>query len=313
MEAENIDLEIVTDGLAFPEGPVALPNGDVILVEIEAGRITRVSPDGTKTTVAEPGGGPNGLAMGPDGMLFLCNNGGLNFGRDADGHYFVDAALKRNSGGSIQKIDPETGSVETLYTECDGRPLCGPNDLIFDDAGGFWFTDCGLSYERVKDVTGVFYAKADGSEIHECIFPMDRPNGIGLSPDGTELYVAETHAGRAWAYELEAPGVIKSDTHPIKGKDGRLVVGLPGYQGFDSLGMDSEGNVCIATLFEGSITVASPDGKNIRQIPMPDSHTTNICFGGEDLRTAYITLSATGKLAKMTWHCPGMPLRYLNY
>lgn len=310
------ELEIVTDGLVFPEGPVALPNGDVIVVEIGAGRLTRVSPDGTKTTLAETGGGPNGLAMGPHGKLFLCNNGGINVVMGDNGEYHIDGPAPQRVQGSIQRVDPDTGEIETLYSECNGNLLCAPNDLIFDDTGGFWFTDCGIQFDRHKDVTGVYYAQPDGSDIRECIFPMDRPNGVGLSPDGTELYIAETHTGRLWAYELEAPGVIKSDAKPVKGKDGRVVLSLPDangfYQGFDSLGMDSEGNVCVATLFNGGITVVSPDGKNARHIPMPDSHVTNICFGGNDLRTAYVTLSATGKLAKMTWHCPGMPLKYLN-
>src|SRR3954453_18612751 len=72
-------LTTIATELRFPEGPVAMPDGSVILVEIAAGRIMRVKPDGTKETVAEPGGGPNGLAMGPDGKLYCCNNGGFGW------------------------------------------------------------------------------------------------------------------------------------------------------------------------------------------------------------------------------------------
>ena len=73
------DLTIIASGLRFPEGPVAMPDGSVILVEIEAGRITQVPPDGSTQTVAETGGGPNGLALGPDGKLYCCNNGGFSY------------------------------------------------------------------------------------------------------------------------------------------------------------------------------------------------------------------------------------------
>ncbi|MCA1748587.1 MAG: SMP-30/gluconolactonase/LRE family protein, partial [Sphingomonadales bacterium] len=73
------DFELVAEGLRFPEGPVAMADGSVILVEIAEEKITRVHPDGTKSTVAEPGGGPNGLAIGPDGKLYCCNNGGFSY------------------------------------------------------------------------------------------------------------------------------------------------------------------------------------------------------------------------------------------
>src|SRR3546814_7265890 len=78
------------------------------------------------------------------------------------------------SGGSIQRVDPATGDVTTLYTEADGVALRGPNDLVFDDEGGFWFTDHGKSFHRQRDRVGVFYAKADGSFIREAILDRKR-------------------------------------------------------------------------------------------------------------------------------------------
>src|SRR5438270_793020 len=90
--------------------------------------------------------------------------------------------------GSIQVVDPESGKFDTLYDACDGRKLCGPNDLVFDRAGGFWFTDLGKTRERDADRGAVYYARADGSMIREAIFPLERPNGIGLPPDETTLH-----------------------------------------------------------------------------------------------------------------------------
>jgi len=305
------DISLVADGLLFPEGPIALPNGDVLLVEIAAGRLTRVAPDGAKTVVAEPGGGPNGAAIGPDGKCYLCNNGGLKF-VERNGLRFPVGQPDDYSGGRIERIDLETGAVETLYTECGGHPLKGPNDIVFDRSGGFWFTDHGKQRRRDRDVTGVYYALADGSRIEEAVFPSDGPNGVGLSPAEDELYVAETMTGRVWAYEIEAPGRLKARKSPMRGDQGRLVAGLPGHQLFDSLAIDGEGHICVATIHNGGITRISPDGSRIEHFAMPDAITTNICFGGDDLRTAFITLSSTGKLVRMRWPSPGLPLNFLN-
>ena len=298
----------ITSGLQFPEGPVALPDGSVLVTEIRRGTLTRVAADGRKTVVAETGGGPNGAAVGPDGHVYVCNNGGFEW-HDLGGLSIPGNQPKGYIGGRIQRVNLATGVVEDLYTECDGRPLCGPNDIVFDSTGGFWFTDFGKTRERDRDRTGVFYARADGSSIREVIFPLDGPNGIGLSPDQKRLYVAETFPGRLWSWEVTSPGEVAQPELPLS-NGGSLVVGLPGMQLFDSLAVDGEGNVCVATLVNGGITVASPDGARIEHVAMPDMMTTNICFGGPDLRTAFITLSATGRLVACGWPRPGLELSF---
>ncbi len=155
------------------------------------------------------------------------------------------------------------------------------------------------------DVGAVYYAKADGSAITEVAYPMVTPNGIGLSPDGTTLYVAETEAARLWAFPIEAPGVVKKEPWPSP-HGGRLVAGMGGYQRFDSLAVQADGRICVATLVNGGITVISPDGRHVEHHPMPDLMTTNICFGGPDMKTAYITLSWTGRLVAVDWPTPGL-------
>jgi len=305
------DMRIISEGLKFPEGPIAMPNGDVIVVEIGAGCLTRVSPDGTKTVVARPGGGPNGAAIGPDGKCYVCNNGGFRM-IEREGRLFPAGQADDYSGGRIERIDLDTGEVEVLYTHCDGVALKGPNDIVFDREGGFWFTDHGKERKRDRDITGVYYALADGSMIREAIFPSEAPNGVGLSPAEDELYVAETHTGRVWAYPLSSPGHIANPRSPVRGAQGRLVAGLPGLQLLDSLAVDSAGNICVATIHNGGITVLPPDGSHLHHVPMPDPITTNICFGGADLKTAFITLSSTGKLVAMDWPRPGLALNFLN-
>ena len=298
----------VTSGLQFPEGPIAMPDGSVLLVEIKRGTLSRVSPDGTISVVAHTGGGPNGAAIGPDGKVYVCNNGGFEW-HDLGGLTLPGNQPADYIGGRIQRVDLKTGKVDDLYTACDGRPLRGPNDIVFDAAGGFWFTDHGKLRERDRDRTGVFYAKTDGSLIREMIFPMDAPNGVGLSPDGKRLYVAETHTGRVWAWDLAGPGEIAGGM-TLGPAGGSLLAGLPGFQLFDSLAVDGAGNVCVATLVNGGITVISPNGDVLEHVATGDPLTTNICFGGPDLRTAYITLSGTGRLVATQWPRPGLRLNF---
>src|SRR5207247_10314486 len=91
---------------------------------------------------------------------------------------------------------------------------------------------------------------------------------------------------------------------------GGLLAGLPGYQLFDSLAVDGEGNVCVATLVNGGITVIAPHGEVLEHVATGDPLTTNICFGGPDLRTAYVTLSGTGQLVAFDWPRPGLRMPY---
>jgi len=300
------EIREVAHGLRFPEGPVAVPDGSILVVEVRGGTLSRVSPDGTVSVVADTGGGPNGAAIGPDGHVYVCNNGGYAW---HEGMVYPTGVAPDYTSGSIQRVDLKTGRVETVYTECEGRPLRAPNDLVFDATGGIWFTDFGHEWPRHRDRTGVFYARPDGSLIREVLFPLDAPNGVGLSPDGKRLYVAETHVGRVWAWQLSGPGEIAGGSgHGTM--NGKLLAGLPGLQFLDSLAVDGAGNVCVATIWNGGITVIAPDGASIEHVPMPDPVTTNICFGGPDLRTAYITLASTGCLVAMQWPRPGLKLNY---
>jgi gluconolactonase len=302
------EIRTIATGLRFPEGPVAMLDGSVVLVEIERQTVTRVKPDGATEVIAHTGGGPNGLAVGPDGAFYVCNNGGfmwrleLNLMRPA-------GAASDYTGGCIQRVDPKTGAVTVLYDHCGAHKLLGPNDIVFDHFGGFYFTDLGKARARDRDWGGVYYALADGSKILEVAHPILTPNGIGLSPDGKTLYVAETETARLWAFDVLAPGVLAKEPFPSP-HGGRLLVGLGGFQRFDSLAVDGAGNVCVATLVNGSVSVVAPAGGLIRQIAMPDMFCTNICFGAADRKTAFLTLSGTGQLVAMAWPDAGLRLEY---
>jgi gluconolactonase len=304
------DIQIIATGLRFPEGPVAMNDGSIVLVEIERQTLTRVHPNGRLEVVAYTGGGPNGLAVGPDGAFYVCNNGGFQWHSEMNMLRPAGPASDY-TGGRIERVDPVSGKVTVLYDHCGPYKLLGPNDIVFDGLGGFYFTDLGKARSRDRDWGGVYYALADGSHIVEVVHPILTPNGIGLSPDGKQLYVAETETARLWAFDVLAPGVLGKAPFPSP-HGGRLMVGLGGFQRFDSLAVDGAGNVCVATLVNGSVSVVSPAGGLIRQIPMPDMFCTNICFGGPDFRTAYMTLSGTGQLVATDWDGPGLPLAHIR-
>ncbi|WP_374575704.1 SMP-30/gluconolactonase/LRE family protein [Phenylobacterium sp.] len=303
-----MEFQLAADGLAFPEGPAAMADGSVLVVEIRSGRLVRVSPDGAKTVVAELGGGPNGAAVGPDGALYVCNNGGLEFADVAPDLAVPGHAPADYVSGSIQRVDLTDGSVSTLYDACDGRPLRGPNDIVFDRHGGFWFTDLGKHDEWSRDQGWLFYAGVDGKSLRRVRGGMFGPNGVGLSPDGTVLYVAETYTGRLWAMEVTGPGELAPS--PLPWAPGRLVVTLPGHQMIDSLAVEAGGKVCVAGGPDGGITVIDPDGAH-EHVRIPgEVIVTNICFGGPDLRTAWITASGSGRLYRAAWPRPGLELAF---
>ena len=303
----------ITDGLRFPEGPIAMPDGSVVLVEIERGTLTRVLPDGTKEVIAETGGGPNGAAIGPDGACYICNNGGFKWSYDtASGGMRPIGQADDYVTGRIERIDMETGKVERLYDNCDGNRLSGPNDIVFDRKGNMWFTDLGKARERDLDRGAIYWAKPDGSEIKEVIQPFTTPNGIGLSPDEKTLYVAETEGGRLFAFDIVGDGEVKLLPYPESLNGGRYITSDTGMRRYDSLAVEAGGNVCVATLFTGGITVASPDGGTVEFVETGDGYTTNICFGGENLQKAYITLSWQGLLVECDWPRAGLPLNFLN-
>lgn len=305
------DLRELATGLRFPEGPISMPDGSVVLVEVAANRLTRVGVDGLKSVIATIDSGPNGAAVGPDGQIYLTCNGGFDWFEDPVYGLRPHGQPASYKSGSIQRVDPATGKTEVLYTQCDGRPLKGPNDLVFDAHGGFYFTDLGKTRARELDRGGVYYARADGSMIKEIAFPTIMANGCGLSPDGRSLYFVESESARLWAIDIVGPGEVARAPWPSP-SGARFLAQVGGtYYRYDSLAVDGAGNICVATLVDSGITVFAPDGTLLEFITMPDDiYVTNICFGGPDLRTAYVTLAGHGRLVSFRWPRPGLRLNH---
>ncbi len=303
--------ELVAENLGFPEGPIAMDDGSIVLVEIRAGRLSRVGRDGVVRKIADLGGSPNGAAIGPDGKCYVCNSGGFKWHNHPGHGWMVAGQSDDYSGGRIERVALDTGRTEILYDRTPEGKLRGPNDLVFDAAGGFWFTDSGKVRASDRDHGAICYAKADGSMIKRVVSPVihPHPNGIGLSPDGATLYYAETVTGRVWAFALKGPGEIDPAPFPSP-HGGRLLGTAPGYRLLDSLAVEANGNVCVGTLMHGGIAVFDPDGGVRDQISLPDFLVTNLCFGGADMRDVYVTMSATGRLARLRWPRAGLRLNF---
>ena len=302
-------MKVIAEDLWFPEGPVWVGDGTWLVVEIRRKTLTRIWPDGSKKIVAELGGGPNGAAMGPDGFCYVVNNGGFSFKQRDDGRWVTSGTPDEYVTGRIERVNIDTGEFTTLYDKIGTSRIRGPNDLAFDAHGGFWFTDPGKTRHRDWDRGSVCYAKMDGSFIQEMIFPIHKPNGVGLSPDGKTLYVAETESARLWAWDLIGPGQLKSPAvaSPNSPHGSRLVWGSSDYRRFDSLAVEANGNVCVGTLDKGGVTVIEPHTGQATFVPVEgDTHCTNVCFGGPDLKKAYVTQSYAGRLVEIDWPRAGL-------
>ena len=305
-------MKLLAEGLKFPEGPVPLSDGSVLFVELARGTLSRAWAAASNgefkvEVVADLGGSPNGAAIGPDGRCYVANNGGVKF-VETDGK--LRPAGNLPDPAWIEAVDLATGRAERLYEACDGRPLRHANDLVFDRRGGFYFTDSGKTTSSINERGAIYYALPDSSSIQRVAFPLTSPNGIGLSPDGHTLYVSETPTARLWAFEVIGPGKVRKLKQDDIPHGGRFVVGSANFQRFDSLAVSASGKVVIGTLTHGGLTEVWPDGSFMRHHPLPDGHVTNVAFGGQDLRTAYVTMAGYGRLVALDWYEAGLALAF---
>lgn len=346
---DNGAIEILASGLGYPEGPVHCKDGSILFVELKSQCISRLPAGGGQVEkVVDIPGSPNGLAAGPDGDLYVCNSGGFTWVQipppPAKPMLWISGEQPAGTnylGGKLQRFSPKTGEVTDLYTECSdhsGWPamaawtlekplkpfqLRGPDDLVVDAKGGIWFTDFGKQRARDKDITGIYYAAADGSKVTQMAYPINSSNGIALSPKGDRLYVALTYERRIIYFDLADHGKIAYNPKNVTDGSKLLTADLPGQSMPDSMAVDAAGNVYVATMLpdganpasNGGISIISPEGDvDYVEITLPNGGVapmpSNICFGGDDLKTAYITCGASGHLISMPAAIPGLALEY---
>lgn len=288
---DTMTARTVVTGLRFPEGVAVDADGSVVVPEIEGGTLSRVRPDGHRELLADCGGSPNGVAFGPDGALYVCNSGGFTFSA-GDGIRFPSGLGADNRGGRLQRVDPATGAVETVFTESEGTRLGALNDIVFDITGSCYLVDTSNSC--------VHHCDPIAGTIRVATRDVSLPNGGGLSPDGTRLYVSETYSGRVLVFDVTAPGVLEN---------GRELLVDDGGHGWDGLGVDGAGNVCVANLRASGITVISPAGEVLDAFTTPehDPYVTNVAFDGS---TAYVSSGGRGVLYAVDWPWPGLRLNF---
>jgi gluconolactonase len=256
--APGAKLEKLAGDFAFTEGPAADAQGNVYFTDQPNDRILRWGTDGKLTTFLQPCGRSNGLCFDADGNLWAC-------------------ADEKNE---LWRISPDK-KVTVVVKEYRGKLLNGPNDVWLLPDGGLYFTDPFYKRQywkrgpKEQDVEGVYYLTPDHKKLVRVIADMKQPNGIIGTPDGKILYVADIGANRTYAYDIQADGALANK---------RLFCKL----GSDGMTLDDEGNVYLTGR---GVTVFDRTGKQIEHIAVDEPWTANVCFGGKDRHTLFITAS----------------------
>ena len=256
--APDAKLELLAADFKFTEGPIADAEGNVYFTDQPNDRIMKWSVDGKLSTFMQPSGRSNGMYFDAKGNLWAC----------------------ADDKNELWCIDPD-GKVTVVVKDYKGKLLNGPNDLWIRTDGGLYFTD--PFYKRPywdrgpmeQDVQGVYYLSPDRKTLTRVADDLEQPNGIIGTPDGKTLYVADIRARKTYAYDIQPDG-------SLTGK--RLFCEL----GSDGMTLDDEGNVYLTGK---GVTVFDREGKQIEQIDVPEGWTANVCFGGRDGRTLFITAS----------------------
>lgn len=306
----TVAYELVASGLRAPEGPVVLPDGSLIFSELMGASVRRLWPDGRLTLLAEVAGAPNGLAFGPDGQLYVTNQGGWD-PSIANGFPGHSPLATPYVGGSIQKISAD-GTVTTICTLLEnGDPLICPDDLVIDHMGGIYFTDLGMlpGSPKYREWSGIYYLPAGAERAQMLVKALAPTNGIGLSADGKALWWTEYETGRLLMRDVIAPGQLAEPSRRYG--DCRYIHPAPVVH-FDSLTMMPDGGVAVA-IHDGTsdgksgIMAFDADGQPTAFYPFDDPYCAHIAFGGPDGRDAFITLLGTGRIAKLRWPVAGSP------
>ena len=249
--APQAKVQKLADGFRFTEGPAADTQGDIFFTDIPNNRIHKWSLDGRLSTFLENSGGANGLFFDRNGSLLAC----------------------AGTAGQLVSIDPQ-GKVTVLADKYDGKRLNSPNDLWMSPGGGIYFTDprYGRRDDLPQEGEHVYYLSADRKRLIRVIDDMLRPNGVIGTADGKRLYVADHGANSTYVYSVNQDGTLS---------DKRLFAA----QGSDGMTLDERGNVYLTG--EG-VSVFDAGGRNIAAIDVPEK-PSNLCFGGRDKKTLFIT------------------------
>lgn len=255
--APGATLQKLADTFTFTEGPAADKDGNVLFTDQPNDRIMKWSTDGKLTTFMQPCGRANGLSFDAEGNLWAC----------------------ADQTNALWKIHPDK-TIEVVVKDYEGKLLNGPNDVWVRPGGGIYFTD--PYYKRPYWKRGpkeipecVYYLAPDHRNLVRVIEDLKQPNGIIGTPDGKILYVADIGGKKTYRYSIQADGSLK---------DKHLFCEL----GSDGMTIDNEGNVYLTGR---GVTVFDSTGKQIEHIDVAEPWTANVCFGGKERQTLFITAS----------------------
>jgi gluconolactonase len=257
-----MQIDKLTDGLGWPEGPTVLPDGRVVFVESYRSQLTVWSPDGVER-YAYTAGAPNSSVLGLDGAIYVCQNGGT----------VGPWRAPEMSVPSIQRVDREGGSAEVIVTEIEGVKLNGPNDLVFGANGWLYFTDPGTYNPAAPDPSYIFALEPDGTGHVVIAFPEPVfPNGLAIEEDGSvvwdESYTGNVRRLRPGSSQIEDLGRLSGAT-PI----------------LDGMKIGVDGRLYVTDIAGKGIHVLETDGTEVEFIPVGNA-TTNCAFDGDVL---YVT------------------------
>ena len=298
----------IAGGFGFTEGPASDAQGNVYFTDQPNDRILRWAVDGGITTFLEPAGRANGLCVDKEGDIWACADArnelwrirpraGVARGADATavtGGARADATAV--TGGARADATAVAGGDHTVVVaKYKEKLLNGPNDVWLRPDGGLYITDpyYARSYwkrpPQEQDVQGVYYLAPGGAALVRVADDLKKPNGIIGTPDGKTLYVSDIDGGKTYSYTIE--------------RDGSLTNKRPFCDmGSDGMTIDNEGDVYLTG---SGVTVFDPSGREIDRIPIPEPWTGNVCFGGRDRKTLFITASTAVYTLSMRTHGVG--------
>jgi gluconolactonase len=255
---DGAKVEKLADEFLFTEGPSSDAKGNVYFTDQPNDRIMVWSLSGKLSVFMQPSGRSNGLAFDNEGHLWAC-------------------ADERNELWSIA-ADKKVKVIPSKYL---GKPLNGPNDLWITSDGGIYFTD--PFYKRAwwdhdtmpQTCQAVYYLKPDHKTIIRVIDDLVQPNGIVGTPDGKFIYIADIKDNKTWLYSISKDGSLGNKK-------------LFCEMGSDGMTIDVNGNLYLTGK---GVTIFDSNGGFIGNIAVPESWTANVCFGGEDMKSLFITAS----------------------
>ena len=251
------------------EGPACDRAGNVYAVSFERKpTIGRVTPEGKGEIFLEMPTGSlgNGIRFDSAGMMYVADHTGHN----------------------ILRVDPKTRKPEVFVHE---PRMNQPNDIAISADGTLWASD-----PDWKGSGGQIWRIDRDKKVTLLESGMGTTNGIEVSPDGRTLYVNETVQRNVWAYTIQANGSVT---------DKRLLIRFPDF-GMDGMRCDVDGNLYITRHGKGTVAIVSPAGKEIREVDVLGKNPTNLCFGGADGRTCYVTEVEHGRLVQFRTDRPGL-------